>query len=69
LSQCGNAFDGPARITDELDDPVRVDRAGGVGEGLEVGTGTEGPAGSGQHDDPDGFVGLDVVQTEIEFVQ
>ena len=69
LRKRGKAFDGPARVGDEFDDLARIDLAGRIGEGLQVSARAECPAGTGQHDHPDGLVGFDLVQREVEFVQ
>ncbi len=69
LGKRGKPLDGPARVGDEFDDTARIDLASRIGEGLQVSARAECPAGTGQHDHPDGAVGLDLIQREVEFVQ
>ena len=69
LGKCGKPLDGLPGVGDEFDDLARIDLAGGVGDGFEVGARAECPAGAGQHNHPHGFVGFDLVQGQVQFVQ
>ena len=62
LGKRGKPLNGSAGVGDEFDDLARIDLAGRIGDGLEVGARAECPAGTGQHDHPDGFVGFDLVK-------